>query len=153
MQDLKDLKRCFHVNARGGQAPALRYARPSPFHRRARACPSPCLDLGKDRSSGSPDPERVKSRRSCPTEWGPRLTVGRGPVPRRASVGTENGLGRRAVFAQVERSRGTDPRATVCRAGSVSPQGEGLSLAKQRPRRIGPPRYSGGPLRIRNNKK
>ena len=24
MQDLKDLKRCFHVNARGGQAPALR---------------------------------------------------------------------------------------------------------------------------------
>ena len=26
----------------GGQAPALRYARPFPFHRRARACPSPC---------------------------------------------------------------------------------------------------------------
>ena len=24
MQDLKDLKRCFHVNVRGGQAPALR---------------------------------------------------------------------------------------------------------------------------------
>ena len=24
MQDLKDLKRFFHVNARGGQAPALR---------------------------------------------------------------------------------------------------------------------------------
>ena len=24
MQDLKDLKRCFHVNDRGGQAPALR---------------------------------------------------------------------------------------------------------------------------------
>ena len=31
MQDLKDLKRFFHVNDRGGQAPALRYARPSPF--------------------------------------------------------------------------------------------------------------------------
>ena len=56
-------------NDRGGQAPALRYARPSPFHRRARACPSPCLD------------------------WG-------------------NGLGLRAFFAQVERSRGTGPRAT-----------------------------------------
>ena len=31
MQVLKDLKRYFHVNARGGQAPALRYARPPPF--------------------------------------------------------------------------------------------------------------------------
>ena len=30
MQDLKDLKRGFHGNARGGQAPALRFARPSP---------------------------------------------------------------------------------------------------------------------------
>ena len=29
---------------RGGQAPALRFSRPPPFHRRARACPSPCLD-------------------------------------------------------------------------------------------------------------
>ena len=27
------------------RAPALRYARPPLFHRRARACPSPCLDL------------------------------------------------------------------------------------------------------------
>ena len=41
-----DLKRCFHVNARGGQAPALRLSRPSLFHRRARACPSPCLGRG-----------------------------------------------------------------------------------------------------------
>ena len=32
-------------NDRGGQAPALRFARPPPFHRRARACPSPCIDL------------------------------------------------------------------------------------------------------------
>ena len=43
MQDLKDLKRFFHVNARGGLSPALRYARPPLFHRRARACPSPCF--------------------------------------------------------------------------------------------------------------
>ena len=40
------------------------------------------------------------------------FTVGRGPVPRRASIGTGNGFGRRAFFAQVERSRGTGPRAT-----------------------------------------
>ena len=50
MQDLKDLKRYFHVNARGGQAPARRYARPPPF------------------------------------------TVGRGPVPRRASIERETAL-------------------------------------------------------------
>ena len=61
-------------NDRGGQAPALRYARP------------------------------------------PLFIVGRGTGPRRASVETGNGLGRRAVFAQVERSRGTGPRATVCQA-------------------------------------
>ena len=47
MQDLKDLKRFFHAGNRGGQAPALRFARPSPF------------------------------------------TVGRGPVPRRATIGKE----------------------------------------------------------------
>ena len=70
------LKRFFHGCNRGGQAPALRYARPSPFHRRARACPSPCPDLG-------------------------------------------NGLGWRAFFAQIERSRGTGPRATVCKAVSL----------------------------------
>ena len=58
------------------RAPALRYARPSPFHRRARACPSPCLGQG-------------------------------------------NGFGWRAFFAQVGRSRGTGPRATVCQAASL----------------------------------
>ena len=46
------------------------------------------------------------------------LTVGRGPVPRRASIGTRNGLDRRAFFARVVRSRGTGPRATVCKAVS-----------------------------------
>ena len=61
----------------GGQAPALRYARPSPF------------------------------------------TVGRGPVPRHASICTGNGLGRHAFFAQVLRLWGTGPRATVCQAVSV----------------------------------
>ena len=36
-----DLKRCFHVNARGGQALARRDKNVHP-NRRARACPSPC---------------------------------------------------------------------------------------------------------------
>ena len=40
------------------------------------------------------------------------FTVGRGPVPRHASVGKENSLCLRAIFARVERSRGTGPRAT-----------------------------------------
>ena len=60
---------------RGEQAPALRLSRPPPFHRRARACPSPCLGRG-------------------------------------------NGVGWRSVFARVGHSRGTGPRATVCKAVS-----------------------------------
>ena len=84
---------------RGGQAPALRCMRQfsqrsrgpvpraavkknAPGSRRARACPSPCPDLIKDRSSGSPEPEQVKIWRSCPTEPRFLFTVGRGPVPR-----------------------------------------------------------------------
>ena len=50
------------------------------------------------------------------------FTVGRGPVPRHA-IGTGNGVGWRAFFAQVECSRGTGPRAT----GS-----EGVLLAMHR---------------------
>ena len=64
---------------RGGQAPALRLKN-APGYRRARACPSPGLDLGKDRSSGAPDPEQVDGKKT------PRVTVGRGPVPRHAAV-------------------------------------------------------------------
>ncbi len=41
------------------------------------------------------------------------ITVGRGPVPRHASIGTGNGLGRWTIFARVGRSRGTGPRATM----------------------------------------
>ena len=40
------------------------------------------------------------------------FTVGRGPVPRRASICPGNGFGRWTIFAQIERSRGTGPRAT-----------------------------------------
>ena len=92
-------------------------------------------------SSGSPEPEQVRCRHSCPTvlmakrmardtrspslalahsnnrggqapalrEKKRYFTVGRGPVPRRASVGTGNGLGQRVVFARVECSQGTGP--------------------------------------------
>ena len=53
MQDLKDLKRFFHVNDRGGNPLACACGRRGPprygekkraAYRRARACPSPCLD-------------------------------------------------------------------------------------------------------------
>ena len=40
------------------------------------------------------------------------FTVGRGTGHRHAAIGTENGFGWRSVFARVERSRGTGPRAT-----------------------------------------
>ena len=71
------------------------------------------------RHAGPKGPEKVFSReRSRGT--GPRatvkrsvpITVGRGPVPRHASIGGGNGFGCRAFFARVERSRGTGPRAT-----------------------------------------
>ena len=87
MQDLKALKRYFHVNARGGNPLGCAYGIRGPPrydeknvpHRRARACPSPCLDR------------------------------------------EENGLGLRVVFARIERSRGTGPRATVGEAASLLP--------------------------------
>ena len=44
------------------------------------------------------------------------FTVGRGPVPRRASICTGNGFGWRSVFAQVERSRGEPARMRVWHA-------------------------------------
>ena len=61
---------------------------------------------------------------ACPPRYGEKnapFTVGRGPVPRRASIGTRNGLGRRAFFARVGRSRGTGPRATVDEAAVLLP--------------------------------
>ena len=77
----------FPRHAIAGDRPP-RYGSGCPFHRRARACPSPCLDLVKERSSGSPNPERApiagdrpprygsgKIRRSCPTEKGGSETV------------------------------------------------------------------------------
>ena len=78
---------------------------------------------------------RCVKKDTCPLSWGDscirggqalprygmqgrlRFTVGRGPVPRRA-IGRGKGLGLRAFFAEVERSRGTGPRATVCQAVS-----------------------------------
>ena len=102
------------------------------FHRRARACPSPCLGRGNgvgrrsifaqvERSRGKPARLRVWQARAPAIRYARPFpfTVGRGPVPRHASVGTRNDLDRRAVFARVGRSRGTGPRATVCQAASL----------------------------------
>ena len=66
----------------------------------------------------------------CSRGTGPRatvkksvlLTVGRGPVPRYASIG-RNGVGWRAFFARGEQSRGTGPRAT-------GPEGVLLSMRR-----------------------
>ena len=79
--------------------------------------------------------------------------VGRGPVPRhlcrlrlpdlkpgRASIGTRNGLGWRVVFARVECSRGTGPRATgqgwvllaMRRSGAGAPELQSLVHARDR---------------------
>ena len=79
-------------NDRGGQAPALRFARPSPCHRRARDRPSPYLDRHGKR------PWLAFSIRLCRTIAGDRppryglqdrlpFTVGRGTGPRHASIG------------------------------------------------------------------
>ena len=110
-------------NDRGGQAPALRCARPSPFHRRARACPSPCLDregngvglraffarVGRSRGTGP----RATVKKNVP------FTVGRGPVPRRASVGRETALvGMR--FLRWSNARGGQAPALRARKGFAS---------------------------------
>ena len=86
-------------------------------YRRARACPSPCTDLGETRSDAwkeSEAPALWSLKRSRGT--GPRATVsgtvsfpvGRGPVPRRAVIAEET-----RSDARMETSEG--PRATVSR--------------------------------------
>ena len=75
------------------------------------------------------DMQVLKDLKKCFSRVRVFLTVGRGPVPRHASIRTGNGLGWRSVFAQVERSRGTGPRATgpvrvfrLIRSGSGEPE-------------------------------
>ena len=135
---------------RGGQAPALRFARPPPFTvgrgpvpRRAsveetalasvrflrrsndRGGQAPALRARKGFASQCAVRDRALPNYShwgtraiagaCPPRYGLqgrlRFTVGRGPVPRHASV-EETALGWRSVFARVERLRGPVPRAT-----------------------------------------
>ena len=147
----------FHRRARACPSPAFRPSRTptiagdrpprygrrkSPFHRRARACPSPCLDLHGKRPgaargfrAGRTIAGETRSDARMASE-GPRatvgenppFTVGRGPVPRRASSCTGNGLGLRAGFAQVQRARGKParmrgghPRAPALREKNASP--------------------------------
>ena len=138
--------------ASGIRGPPRYGRRKSPFHRRARACPSPCNDLHGKRPgpacgvrAGRTIAGETRSDARMETSEGPRdtvgenppFTVGRGPVPRHASICTENGLGLRAGFAQVERSRGTGPRATkkkraVYRRARACPS-PGLDLHGKRP--------------------
>ena len=107
-----------------GTGPRATVCKAVSLHRRARACPSPCLGRGNGvgwraffaqvgRSRGKPARMRVWHPRAPALRFArpPPFTVGRGPVPRRASI-EENGVGWRAFFAQIERSRGTGPRAT-----------------------------------------
>ena len=113
MQDLKDLKRFFHVTDRGGNPLAC-------------AC-------------GMRGP-RATVKKSVP------FSVGRGPVPRRASICTGNGLGLRAVFARVERSRGTGPRAT-------GPEGVRLAMRRSgagAPELRSPPPNLANPINLVN---
>ena len=73
--------------------------------------------------------------------------VGRGPVPRRASIETGNGLGRRAVFARVERSRGTGPRATIKKTVLEPSRGLSSALRENRdPRSLLPQEFPVFPL-------
>ena len=91
-------------DARGGQAPALRFARPSPCHRRARACPSPCLDRhGKRPGAACVFCTGLTLAGDRPPRYGLQgrlpFTVG----PRRASIG-------KTALAGVRFLRGSDAR-------------------------------------------
>ena len=88
MQDLKDLKRCFsYANDRGGQAPARRYARPSPFTvgrgpvpRHASIGETALVGVRFSRGLGDRGGQAPARRYARPFP----LTVARGPIPRRA---------------------------------------------------------------------
>ena len=75
------------ASTRGGLAPALRLSRPSPFHRRARACPSPCLGRGNSFGVRAVFAQSERSRGTGPRATGQKVLVtgGRGPVPRHPS--------------------------------------------------------------------
>ena len=149
--------------ARGGQAPALRYARLPPFHRRARACPSPCLGWGN-----GPGRWTIFARVERSRGTGPRatvknnvpLTVGRGPVPRRASIGKTALVGVRFLRESCARGgqapalrlkkRAAARRARACPSPCLGREGKrplsacvfcaGRALAGDRPPRYGPGR-------------
>ena len=94
------------------------------------------LSRGDYRHAGPKGPEEIFSRvRSRGT--GPRTTMKKTPTPSRRAracpspcLGRGNDLGWRAVFAQIERSRGTGPRATGQEGDLVTVgRWENLSLA------------------------
>ena len=140
------------MNVREGQALALREEEKKPFsHRRAGACPPPCLNrrtFARDRPSRY-GLKMVFFVDECSRGTGPRATgsgrrtlshtVGRGPVPRHAwGVERSRGPGPRAmgrrdlpVSMAFRCSRGTGPRDTGRRRGSFRlnvREGQALAL-------------------------
>ena len=95
---------------RGGQAPALRAWKNAPYYRRARACPSPCPDPIKNRSSGVPAPERVDGKKNGPGYRRARACPSPCPDP------IKNRSSGAPAPERVMKSRGTGPRATVSAA-------------------------------------
>ena len=114
---------------------AARRPRHAPFYRRARACPSPSNDRGEPARMRGWKLPRAHARRGLKRSrgTGPRATVkrtapfivGRGPVPRHATLARDrpSRYGAVAVFVLTGASRGTGPRATVLRTAifAVSP--------------------------------
>ncbi len=116
---------------RGGNPLACAYGRRGPprygpkngaFHRRARACPSPCLDRGNGVGLRSFFARVVRSRGTGPRATGLRtvpFTVGRGPVPRHASIGETALVGVR--FSRGSSDHGGQAPALRARKGFSSP--------------------------------
>ena len=116
-----------------GEGPRATVCKAASVYRRARACPSPCLDREGNGFGWRSVFARVERSRGT----GPRATVCQAAsLHRRARAcpslcldREENGLSLRSVFARVGRSRGTGPRATVdemasrlTRSGSGDPE-------------------------------
>ena len=106
--------------ARGGQAPALRRKQRA-ADRRARACPSPGLGRGNGLGWRAVFAQVGRSRGTGPRATGKKryFTVGRGPVPRRASVGETALAGVR--FSRRSGARGGQAPALRETAVSLSP--------------------------------
>ena len=98
--------------------------------RSAGACPPRSFACPRDRSSGSPDPERVRRAAASPT-------VARGPVPRDRPIRAKIVHRPRPFLVRIEARRGPGPRPTV--------NGDGLAY---RSAGACPPRSFTGPVTV-----